>query len=424
MHLKIETSSSGNHPSVAAIPARPVVASYCAIFLKPEMLHIYRQVTGLKGFDTFVIANERECEREFPFEDLEVVPRPARHPLRYVWLKYVRHEPPLVYRGEYAMLEAIMQRRHPDLLHVYFGHMGVHLLPFIQRWPHPALVSFHGMDVQSRQNEPNYLSQLKQLLRALPLVLVRSQSLQQRLVELGCEPAKIRVNRTGIPLGHFPFVQRTPPAGNAWRIVQACRLIDKKGVDVALTAFAKFHKQHPAARYTIAGDGPLRPRLESLARELGVADAVTFLGFVSEAELKRLYSEAHLFVHPSQMTPDQNQEGIPNSMLEAMATGLPVVATRHGGIPEAVRDGVTGLLSAERDAEALAENLTKLTQAPARWLGMGCAASEDVRMNFEQRAQIAKLESFYREILNTWHRTEPHSIKGLAPQRSEPEARP
>ena len=97
------------------------------------------------------------------------------------------------------------------------------------------------------------------------------------------------------------------------------------------------------------------------------------------------------------MTSDQNQEGIPNSMLEAMATGTPVLATLHGGIPEAVRNGVTGLLVAERDRDSLHENLVRLTTEPGLWSKMSHAASEDIRENFESRAQINKLEDIYSE---------------------------
>ena len=87
-------------------------------------------------------------------------------------------------------------------------------------------------------------------------------------------------------------------------------------------------------------------------------------GFLAQEELARLYAAAHFFVHPSEITADQNQEGIPNSMLEAMATGLPVLATLHGGIPEAVESGRTGLLGPERDDAALLQAMLDLAGAP------------------------------------------------------------
>ncbi|MEY4483724.1 MAG: hypothetical protein RL693_1176 [Verrucomicrobiota bacterium] len=365
------------------------------------MLHIYRQITGLSRCDTFVICKERQSESLFPIPEhgVELASGVKSNFLRRFWLKYVKKEPPIVYRGEYGVLAKLLERRHADLLHVYFGHTGVHLLPFIQRWPKPVVVSFHGMDVQTRAHDPGYEIKLRELLQAATLVLARSQSLLDRLHALGCPAEKVRMNRTGIPLEKFPSVERTYPADGAWHLVQACRLIEKKGLDDTLQAFAAFRALHPRARLTIAGEGPLLPSLEELREKLGLKDSVQFAGFLNGADLCSLYHSAHVFLHPSRMTGDQNQEGIPNSMLEAMATGLPVAATLHGGIPEAVRDGISGFLTAERDREALFESLKKLTQDEAIWQRMSLAAADDVRENFESAAQIAKLEAAYMEAI-------------------------
>jgi len=377
----------------------PTVASYCTTFLKPEMLHIYRQVTGMKDFKTFVITKHRQSEEKFPFDDIEMAPDVRSNFVRRFWLKYIKHEPPIVYRGEYGVLNRLLQRRDADLMHVYFGHTGVHLLPFIKRWPKPVVVSFHGMDIMPREDKPGYLDNLKDLLQTIPLVMARSHSLKERMLELGCPEEKFRLNRTGIPLGNFPYIERQAPADGAWHFVQACRLVEKKGLDVALKAFARFVAKFPAARFTIAGEGPLREKLDKQIEELGLGDKVRFAGFLSEIELRELYHSAHLFVHPSQITEDQNQEGIPNSMLEAMSTGLPVVATHHGGIPEAVDDGKAGLLSAERDVDGLYDHIERLTTDLDLWTGMGLRASQDMQENFEQAAQVTKLEDVYSELL-------------------------
>ena len=377
----------------------PTVASYCTTFLKPEMLHIYRQVTGLSEFDTFVITKHRQSEEKFPFDDIEMAPDVRSNFVRRFWLKYVRHEPPIVYRGEYGVLNRLLSRRNADLMHVYFGHTGVHLLPFIKRWPKPVVVSFHGMDIMPREDKPGYLDNLKDLLKTIPLVMARSHSLKERMLELGCPEEKFRLNRTGIPLDNFPLIDRQAPSDGGWHFVQACRLVEKKGLDVALKAFARFSADRPRARFTIAGEGPLRKELDGLVDELGLGEKVTFAGFLGENALRELYHSAHIFVHPSQITADQNQEGIPNSMLEAMSTGLPVVATHHGGIPEAVDDGVAGLLSAERDVDGLLDHMEKLASDPGLWSEMGRRASADMHENFEQSAQVRKLEGVYNELL-------------------------
>jgi colanic acid/amylovoran biosynthesis glycosyltransferase len=386
-----------SEPEASSPPSKPVVASYCTTFLKPEMRHIYRQVTGLRRYATFVLTRERREEAEFPFADIEIIPRARKNFIKRFWLKHVRRLPPVYYRGELQVLIKMFKRRPADLMHVYFGHTGVHLLPFIKEWDCPCVVSFHGMDIQRRPQQEGYDAQMQELLEVLPLVLARSRSLMEKLVQFGCPREKLRLNRTGIPLDDFPFVQRPMPADGSWRFVQACRLIEKKGLKTALGAFANFHAKHPKARFQIAGEGPLKTDLEKLREELGLREAVELRGFLSQPQLAALYGESHVFLHPSEMTPDQNQEGVPNSMLEAMATGLPIVATTHGGIPEAVTHEQTGLLVPERDSSALQAAIERIT-SDSEWLYiLGQAASRAVREEFEQAKQIEKLEGFYDE---------------------------
>jgi colanic acid/amylovoran biosynthesis glycosyltransferase len=375
------------------------VASYCTTFLKPEMWHIYRQVTALRGVRTFVMTKKLEDPARFPFPDVELIPQPRMNLLRHGWLKFVKREPPVVYRGEYEMLASLLDRRGADLMHIYFGHTGVHLLPFIEQWNKPCVVSFHGADVASKPEVGDYERKLRRLFEAVPLILARSQSLADRLMQLGCPPERLRLNRTGVPLGEFPLVQRDPPVKGHWRLLQACRLIPKKGVSTSIRAFAILQREFPNAELFIAGKGPLQPKLEGLAAQLGISEKVHFCGFLTQKELMKLYATSHLFLHPSETELDQNQEGIPNSVLEAMSTGLAVAATRHGGIPEAVQHGRTGLLVKEGDFVSLAESVAAIMRSAQAFREMGWLASESVAVNFEQSEQIRQLESFYDEAI-------------------------
>src|SRR6202035_4068323 len=169
----------------------------------------------------------------------------------------------------------------------------------------------------------------------------------------------------------------------------------KKGLPVTIRAFSIFLKQHPNAALTIAGEGPLLRELQKFGRELGVTDRVSFTGFVSQEQLREIYYRSHIFLHPSQTGRDGNQEGIPNSMLEAMATGLPVFATRHGGIPEAIENGVNGVLVPERDHEALAQALLDAAENPVFLSQIACSGAEVVRKHFGLPAQAQRLEEIY-----------------------------
>jgi glycosyltransferase involved in cell wall biosynthesis len=301
--------------------------------------------------------------------------------------------------AELRALLGILSETRARLLHIYFGQIAVHLLPLIRAWKHPSIVSFHGADVMVDMNKPAYRDATLQMLDAITLVLVRSESLRRALIDLGCAPNKIEVQRTGIPLQEFPFRDRAIPNNGEWRFVQAGRLIEKKGLPVTLRAFEIFVRQHPNATLTIAGEGPLLRELEMLARELKIAERVSFSGFVSQEQLREIYYRSHIFLHPSQIGRDGNQEGIPNSMLEAMATGLPVFATEHGGIPEAIENGVSGELVPEGNHEKLAAALLDAVQDPGFLSRIARNGAEIIRKNFDLRAQARRLEETYLRMI-------------------------
>ena len=136
-------------------------------------------------------------------------------------------------------------------------------------------------------------------------------------------------------------------------------------------------------------------QLQNLARDLNIDGRVLFTGFISQEQLREIYYASHIFLHPSQTGHDGNQEGIPNSMLEAMASGLPVFATRHGGIPEAIEDGASGVLVPEGDHEKLAAALLDAAKDPGFLSRIARNGAEIVRKNFDLRAQAQRLEEIY-----------------------------
>ena len=232
------------------------------------MLHIYRQITALRdagNFQPIVFAQKRENAARFPFEPVVVIPKPATHALRRVWQKQIGRGPVQIYGSEARRIAAQLRRINAKLMHIYFGHIGVHLLPLIEMHPLPIIVSFHGADAMVDMDKPRYRAAMQRMLAQVTLVLVRSHSLADRLADLGCERKKIRIHRTGIPLENFSFAQREPAENGAWKFLQACRLISKKGLRTSLRAFAAFVKNHaPGASFTIAGEGPMQREIEAL----------------------------------------------------------------------------------------------------------------------------------------------------------------
>src|SRR5437868_9782825 len=257
------------------------------------MLHIYRQIVSLQRVRPVVIAQKRENADRFRFQEIRVVKKPPLHFLRRIWFKQIADRPWKISARQTHTLLGLLTDVDAQLLHVYFGHIAVLLLPLLETWSKPSLVSFHGADVLVDMHKPAYRRATQQMLAAVKGVLVRSESLRRAVTELGCPPEKIEIQRTGIPLDTFPFRERPSPRNGEWRLLQAGRLIEKKGIATTLRAFAKFHEIFPASTMTIAGEGPQLKYLQKLAKEHRIASAVFFPGFVSQSELRELFYSSH-----------------------------------------------------------------------------------------------------------------------------------
>ena len=382
-------------------PRRPVAAVYCATFLAEDMRHIYRQVKGLQTFQHHVITRKRRNAEDFPVHKkwITELPRPGLRFLRrfyYMTLKGV--SVPMSTREVRDALYAF-QRHDAKVLHIYFGNIAVQLLPLMKAMIWPVVVSFHGADAGVDTEKAEYREDLKEVFKHAAIVMARSHSLLDRLRELGCPEEKLRLQRTGIPLASLPFIERTPPADGAWRFLQACRLVEKKGLPSSLEAFKAVLEKYPKSRFVIAGSGPLEEKLKAQCAQLGISASVDFRGFLQMSELLEEMHQAHIFLHPSETPKDGNREGVPNSMLEGMATGLPVAATHHGGIPEVITHGENGLLTDEGDTAGLTRSLFTLIEDEALYAKLCKAAYETVAEKFSDVAQIAVLEGHYREAI-------------------------
>src|SRR5436853_3616478 len=182
------------------------------------MLHIYRQITGLERCIPVVIAQKREQTGRYPFDQIHMVPKPATHFLRRFWFRQLRDEPWQISDSELRALQSILSKIDARLLHIYFGQIAVHLLPLIRAWKKPSIVSFHGADVTVDMNKPAYRAATRQMLDAVKLVLVRSESLRRAVIDLGCDPKKIEVQHTGLPSEEFSFGEWSFLQAGEWRL--------------------------------------------------------------------------------------------------------------------------------------------------------------------------------------------------------------
>ncbi|GLY92964.1 glycosyltransferase [Actinoplanes sp. NBRC 103695] len=291
--------------------------------------------------------------------------------------------------GSSPRLTAALRTLNPAVVHAHFGGDGWLVARAAAAVGAPLVVTVHGHDVTRQPNTPGphgirYRRNLRDVFRRAAVILAVSSRIRDRAVALGADPAKVRVHHTGIPV---PPAQ--PPASPRWDVAFVGRLVEKKGVADLLSAL----RRTPASAVVI-GDGPLLESLRAQASDLDV----TFTGALPPDEVAAHLAAARILAAPSRTAADGDEEGLPTTILEGAAHGIPVVATRHSGIPEAVLDGETGLLSTEGDVPALATNITRLLTDEALRTKFGAAGRTHVAENFDLTKQSARLEDLYDEL--------------------------
>jgi colanic acid/amylovoran biosynthesis glycosyltransferase len=280
---------------------------------------------------------------------------------------------------------------------VHFGHIAEHtrILRQFGLLTGPLYPVFHAYDltVLLRERGERFYARLFEDSEAL---LPISHLWAFRLKELGAPAHKIQVRRMGIDPDQLPFRRRIWPPNGPFEILSIARLVDKKGIEYAIRALQRFvSRSRLAARYHIVGEGPLRQKLQGLANDLGVGEQTVFHGWQSTDGVAWLLDSCHAFVLPSVTAANGDAEGLPVFLMEAMARGLPVVATDHSGIPELVCHEETGLLVPEADSSALTSALLEIFHHPARSGARAAAARARIEAEFDVRIQAQELAKLF-----------------------------
>ena len=371
---------------------RPVVAVFRGPLFNPSERFIQMQAAALDRYQPLLVGLERLGNFMPALEDRAVVAPSLRSRLAIRLL------------GRWGALGERVRACRPVLVHAHFATDGLAALPLARALGVPLVTSLRGYDVtRSRAAllRSGRLSWMRLALRRRRLIekgqlfLAVSDALRRRAVAQGYPEARTLTHYNGVDLKHFRPGERPPEPG---LILFVGRLVEKKGVALLLEAFAQVVAARPEARLRIVGEGPLAPALRSRAAALGIAAAVEFAGALPADEVAAQLRRAWLLAAPSLTASDGDAEGLPNAVVEAAASGVPVVASDHAGIPEAVDDGRTGLLVPEGDTAALARALVGLLGAPDRRHDMAQAARSLAEDCFDLVRQTERLEAIYDRV--------------------------
>lgn len=293
-------------------------------------------------------------------------------------------------------LRRFLMREKIGILLAEYGPTGVAVMETCRDLDLPLVVHFHGYDAYRQDILGEQGQQYPQLFNLASALVVVSEDMRRQIIGLGAPAEKVHL----IPYGVDPLMfTQTDVAANPQLLVGIGRFTAKKAPQLTIKAFARIAEEHPDAQLHLAGEGNLLEECQTLVAEMGLVDRILFPGRLSPEAVANLLSRARGFVQHSIRPEDGDSEGLPLAVLEAMATGLPVVATRHAGIPDAVRDGKEGLLCSEKDVAAMAENMGKILGDAGYAAQLGGNGQERVQTYFTRERYLGDLAKLLASLL-------------------------
>jgi colanic acid/amylovoran biosynthesis glycosyltransferase len=377
----------------------------CGDWLLPTQTWIYNQYRYLPPdrVRVHVACQRTENLDRFPAPDLYVLGE--RRSLRFLLDRLPKK---LGLWSHSRFLVGVARRVGATVVHSHFGPCGWSEIASVRHIPARHIVTFYGFDMSRLPAvKPVWKDRYKELFATADRVLCEGPFMGEAIVQLGCPRKKIRIHHLGIEVERIAFSPRMWTAGLPLRVLIAATFTEKKGIPDALEALGRIAAE-TKIEITIIGDA--RPNDPDDRRELdrirrtidtsGLSENVRFLGYQPHARLMEEAYRHHIFLSPSVTAVNGDTEGgVPVTLIEMAATGMPVVSTYHCDIPNVITSNRAGLLANEHDVVQLGEHLTWLIRNPDAWHDMVTAARQHIGVEFNAETQGARLASIYEETL-------------------------
>jgi colanic acid/amylovoran biosynthesis glycosyltransferase len=371
---------------------------------------VFDPAARLRGVDLLEVpgrgGDPRARKRLVWREGLKLLGRSPRRLVKLV--RGVRRTPPATlrrYGGRTGLLAMCLPlaRLRPDVVHFEWNTAATTYLPLFDVWGCPVVVSCHGSDLTVYPRAPgwaHYSERLPELLRRVTLAHCVSDSLRREAIGYGLDPAKARVIHQGVDPELFRPANGQRRNGRELHVLAVGWMWWVKGYEYALLAIRGLVDRGVPVRFEVLGGDPdsdggqggEHSRLRHTVADLGLEERVHFAGAVPSEEVAHRLRQAHVLLLSSV------DEGLPTVVLEAMASGVPVVATECGGVAEAVTDGREGFLVAPRDSDALADALFRLWRDPGLRARMGEAGRATATSRFTLQRQLDEVAAMYGEV--------------------------
>lgn len=300
---------------------------------------------------------------------------------------------------------ALIHRCRPDAVLVEFGFEAVRVMEACAWTGVPLVVHFRGSDASASDRLGVLEERYRRLMRIASAVIVKSRPMAATLLNLGASPDWLLISPSG---ANSVLFQGSRPAAADPVLLAVGRFVEKKGPLHTIRSFAELCHQPMIStlrpQLWMVGEGPLLAEAQALVRSLALTQQVRLLGVRSQAEVAALMREVRAFVQHSLVASDGDSEGSPVAVMEAQLSGLPVVATRHAGIPDVVLDGETGFLVDERDETAMATAMARVVSDPELAARLGDCGRQRVLAGFTVDHHLRQVSELLRKVIEASRR--------------------
>ena len=390
------------------ITAKPIVVHLMEDFLNPGENWLYTQIITSKKTQPLVLTRNIKTANCLPYFGavyqyplwFEAVKKTGNFSgfILHKTLALAQRLKDKLTNSELRFYRQILVKSGAKLIHSHYGTTGYKALKLKQATRLPLVVSFYGSDAYWLPvNYPQWKNKYQLLFKQAEALIVKGPKMKQQLINLGCPAKKIYVIDHGVRLDQIPVKIRKPT--QKVKLLTACSLIDYKGIGIAIKAFKLIADQFPQVSLTIIGSGPEEEKIDQLIAESGLENRLKRRPFMPLNKLLKEAEKYQIFLHPSFTSADNKQEGIPTSIIERSAGGMPIISTRHADILEIIHDNKNGYLVAEQSEAELAEKLKYLIKHQELWQKFGEYSRKLVEKNFDAVKQTAKREVLYQRLI-------------------------
>jgi len=367
---------------------------YISTFLPLTEIWIYNQVKNLNYFKAIIIARHEKNSILFPYDSIFNLRKKGN----FFYLLNIGISKLF---GFIPFFYSTCKNTNAKILHVHFGYNGIKFLRLKKVLKIPLVCSFYGTDAFKYPfAAKNNAKKLVKLFHNADAILALGPYMTKSLIELGCPSEKIIIHHLGINTQSIYFKERSINKNKPIKFVMASSFVEKKGVDICLNALALL-KNKLNFTVDIIGDGILKEEIKALIFKLDLNDKIILHGYKPYGFVLKMAYNSDAFLQASRTSTQNDKEGTPMVFVDVMATGLPVISTKHSDIPEIVEDGETGFLAEENSIDSFAAKIMEFVNNADRIPAISMNCRKKVEQDFCAKRQAFKLENIYARLIKS-----------------------